>query len=117
MNTYRGALAQLVEALDVAISRIPKVCFIVVFLFSPCTLWGQSTDASIGRRVTDPSKAIVADAKVATIKVGTNFRYQAATNESGEYAAPNLPPGAYRLEVAKEGPISSRQRSLNPLGL
>ena len=43
------------------------------------------------------------DAKVAAFNTGTNFRYEAATNNSGEFYLTNLPPGSYRLEVEKTG--------------
>jgi hypothetical protein len=66
-------------------------------------LRAQSTNASLSGRVTDPSKAVVAGAKVAAINVGTNVRYEGATNGSGEYYLTNLPPGDFRLEIEKTG--------------
>ena len=54
-------------------------------------------------RVTDPSKAVIAEAKVAAVSLGMNFRYEAATNGAGEYALANLLPGTYRIEVEKSG--------------
>jgi hypothetical protein len=46
-------------------------------------LRGQSTDASLTGRVTDLSKATVAEAKVAAMNTGTNFHYEATTSSSG----------------------------------
>ena len=63
----------------------------------------QSTNASLSGRISDPTKARIAGAKVAAISVGTNVRYEAATNSAGEYALANLPSGAYRIEVEKTG--------------
>jgi hypothetical protein len=63
----------------------------------------QSTSASLTGVVTDPQKAIVVDAKVAVINVGTNESYSGATNGRGEYFVTNLPPGSYRIEVEKTG--------------
>src|SRR5580698_8147958 len=70
-----------------------------------CTdvLRAQSTNASITGRVTDPSKALIAGAKAAAVSSGTSFRYEAATNGSGEYYLTNLPPGPYRIEIEKTG--------------
>jgi hypothetical protein len=70
-----------------------------------CTgvLRAQSTNASITGRVTDPSKALIVGAKVAAVNAGTNFRYEAVTNGSGEYYLTNLPPGSYRIEIEKTG--------------
>ena len=66
-------------------------------------LWAQSTNASLAGSVTDPSQARIANAKVAAISAGTNALYNTATNASGEYSLPNLPPGPYRLEIEKPG--------------
>jgi hypothetical protein len=70
-----------------------------------CTgvLPAQSTNASITGRVTDPSKALVVGAKVAAINSDTNFRYEGATNGSGEYYITNLLPGNYRIQIEKTG--------------
>jgi hypothetical protein len=61
----------------------------------------QTTNGSITGRVTDPSKATVAEAKVVDLNLGTNFRYESTTNAAGEYTLTNLPPGTYRIEVEK----------------
>src|SRR5262245_6111188 len=63
----------------------------------------QSTNASLTGRITDPSKALIVDAKVAAISADTNVRYETMTNGSGEYYLANLPPGPYRLEIEKSG--------------
>ena len=74
----------------------------VLFLFASL-LRAQSTSASLTGRITDPSKAPIADAKVAAVSEGTNVRYEATTNSSGEYYLTNLPPSTYRIEVEKTG--------------
>src|SRR6202522_2203372 len=63
----------------------------------------QSIGASITGGVTDPSKAVVADAKVTAISVATGVLYTGSTNGSGDYYVTNLPPGTYRIEVEKTG--------------
>src|SRR5690242_19774099 len=73
-------------------------------------LRAQSTNASVSGRVTDPSKAVIADAKVAAINAGTNVRYEGATNDTGEYYLTNLPPGSYRIEIEK----TSFQKLIKP---
>ncbi len=82
-----------------------KVAVLVILLLASCggVLRAQSTNASITGRVTDPSKAVIADAKVAVISVDTNVRYEGATNGSGEYYLTNLPPRSYRIEIEKTG--------------
>jgi|ERR1700683_4363570 hypothetical protein len=82
--------------------RVPAL--LLLFLYSyPAVLRAQSTNASITGRVTDPSKAVIVDAKVAAINGGTNARYEGATNGSGEYYLTNLAPGGYRIEIEKTG--------------
>jgi hypothetical protein len=46
---------------------------------------------------------VITDAQIAAVSAGTNIRYEAVTNGSGEYYLANLPPGTYRLEVEKSG--------------
>jgi len=82
--------------------RVRAVLLLFLSSFSP-VLRAQSTNASITGRVTDPSKALIVGAKVAAISAGTNFRYETATNGSGEYYLTNLPPGDYRIEIEKTG--------------
>jgi hypothetical protein len=84
------------------VRRIPALAFLVLVSFSP-VLRAQSTNASLTGRITDPSKAVIADAKVAAINVGTNLSYETATNSSGEYSLTNLPPDFYRIEIQKTG--------------
>src|ERR1700688_623998 len=83
--------------------RIVPVLLLVFFSSYPAVLRAQSTNGSISGRVTDPSKAVIADAKVAAINLGTNVRNEGATNDSGEYYLTNLPPGTYGIEIEKTG--------------
>ena len=82
--------------------RIPAVAFLLLVSLAP-VLRAQSTNASLTGRVSDPSKALIIDAKVAAISNGTNVRYETTTNGSGEYHLANLSPGPYRIEIEKSG--------------
>ena len=53
--------------------RVPLLLFLF-FSSYPAALHAQSTNGSIAGRVTDPSKAAIADAKVAGINTGTNVQ-------------------------------------------
>ena len=83
--------------------RVPAFVVSFFFLSLPSVLCAQSTNASLTGRITDPSKAVIADAKVAAISADTKARYQTTTNASGEYYLTNLSPGSYSLEVEKAG--------------
>jgi len=82
------------------VHRISASALLVVFA---ALLGAQSTSASLSGHITDPSNALIADAKVAAIGTGTNVRYQTLTRGSGDYYLANLPPGTYRLELEKPG--------------
>ncbi len=79
------------------------ICLALGIAVCAPVLRAQSTNASITGRVNDPSRAVIVDAKVAAISASTNFRYETATNDSGEYYLTNLPPGNYRIETEKAG--------------
>lgn len=85
-----------------SMGRVPALT--VLLLASSTTIFSaQSTSASLSGRITDPSKALVADVKVVVISANTNVRYDATTNGAGEYHLTNLPPGAYQIEIEKPG--------------
>jgi len=70
--------------------------------FSP-VLGAQSTNAGLSGRVTDPSNALIAGAKIAAISASTNASYATLTDGSGEYYLATLPPDIYRIEIEKPG--------------
>src|SRR6201993_794326 len=72
-------------------------------LTSAISLHAQSTNASLTGRVTDPTRAVIAEAKVIVINTGTGVRYEGITNQTGSYYVTDLPPGGYRIEVEKIG--------------
>ena len=65
-----------------------------------------STQTYLGRilgTVTDKSNAIVAKAKVSIVNIGTSATRDLETNDAGEYVAPNLAPGEYKVTVDAPG--------------
>jgi hypothetical protein len=82
--------------------RVPLLLLLFFSSYSS-VLRAQSSNGSIAGHVTDPSKAIIVDAKVAAINVGTNVGSEGGTNDSGEYYLRNLTPGNYRIEIEKTG--------------
>ena len=84
---------------------MPRVIGLAAMFSLSCALWlhAQSTNASLTGRITDPGKAVIADAKVIVINTGTGIRYGGITNQTGSYYVTDLPPGTYRIEVEKIG--------------
>lgn len=82
--------------------RVPVLAGLLFVLSTP-VVRGQSINASLTGRVSDPQKALIVNAKVAAISADTNVRTETTTNGSGEYYLTNLPPNAYRIEVEKVG--------------
>jgi Carboxypeptidase regulatory-like domain len=66
-------------------------------------LAAQSPNGTINGLVLDPSNRVIAAADILVINDATGAKYSGKTNEDGIYVLPNLPPGAYRLQVSKVG--------------
>src|SRR6185503_13861510 len=81
--------------------RVLMLAFLLVSFTA--VVRAQSTNASLTGRITDPTKALIGDARVVAISNSTNVRYETTTNGSGEYYLANLPPGLYRIEIEKTG--------------
>lgn len=67
------------------------------------TAQAQSTFASLTGNVVDASGAAVPNVKLEATKIETNFRYEAVSNNEGQYTLPNLPEGTYRLRASSQG--------------
>jgi hypothetical protein len=83
--------------------RLPSIASLLLFLSVCPAVETQSTSASLAGRVTDPSKAVIAGAKIAAINSNTEAEFDATSDGSGLYDLPDIPPGPYRLEVEKPG--------------
>src|SRR5207302_11059227 len=83
---------------------IRKTSLALLFVLTLSTVVAAQT--YLGRilgTVTDKSNAIVTKAKVSVVNVGTSATRELETNESGEYVAPNLAPGEYKVTVDATG--------------
>ena len=66
------------------------------------TTWGQST-ASLSGTVTDPSGAVVPNARVTVHSIGTGADRVIETDAAGIYVVPSLIPGDYRVQATAAG--------------
>lgn len=79
------------------------VSAILLVLASSSSLYGQSERARIIGTVTDPQGAVVPGATVIVTNAATGVASKATTNQDGQYQAPELPIGAYKVKVARQG--------------
>src|ERR1700680_929543 len=85
--------------------------FVIVILFltflSPLgvlpSLGQTASTGALTGSITDPSGGVVAEAIVRVINVGTGDSSEFISQRSGNYVAPLLLPGKYRIEASKTG--------------
>ena len=80
---------------------LKPICGVVFIALTP--LWGQEARGTLLGRVTDPSNAAIAGAKVVATNADTGVRATSNTNESGDYLLPFLIPGPYSISVEAQG--------------
>ncbi len=75
-----------------------------LLLVGAISLRAQTAETGeIAGTVSDPSKAVVPQAKVTVTNGGTGFSREVLTNPSGGYSATLLPPGNYQVTVEAAG--------------
>ena len=80
--------------------RITAFAFLLVL---PPTALAQTNKADLVGTVTDSNGAAVSGATVTITKVDTNAVRTVTTGDSGEYQAPSLDIGSYKVTVTKQG--------------
>jgi hypothetical protein len=68
--------------------------------------------ATLTGRVTDPSGAIVLEAKVVVRSLDTGITATTETTSEGYYTLPSLVPGRYELSITKDGFVPVRQTGI-----
>src|SRR5262245_2290560 len=63
----------------------------------------QTDRAAISGTVTDPSGAVVPDARIEVVSATTGLHRETTTAITGTYEIPGLPIGTYKLTIKKEG--------------
>lgn len=76
---------------------------VLVLLACGVQLWAQSERARIIGTVTDPQGAVVPEATVIVTNVATGVATKTSTDQQGQYQAPELPIGAYKVKVSHPG--------------
>ena len=85
--------------------KVWQVCIVASLLvFGACaTAFAQYDTGSIVGIVSDKSGAVIAGADVKITNTKTNRVLEVKTGSTGEYAAPDLPTGPYKVEVEQAG--------------
>ncbi len=79
------------------------LCALVLILACAAGLYAQVSTASLTGLVTDPSGAVVADARVTAKNKATNVEQTTSSDASGWYTFPTLLIGTYEVRAEKEG--------------
>jgi hypothetical protein len=85
---------------------------VLLAAFSISVTLAQVDTGGISGVVSDSSGAVIPGVQVQIVQENTNVRTDLATNASGFYAAPSLRPGAYRIQVTKEGFRAERRTGI-----
>ncbi len=85
-------------------SQIQISCLaLIILLFTPALLFGQTEKGAIVGAVTDSTGAVVQGAAVMITNLGTNTSQTVTTNAEGLYEAPFLVPASYTVSVTAPG--------------
>ncbi len=79
--------------------RYRQFIFALVGLLCLATAWAQTPTGSIEGVITDPSGAVVPNAKVTVTETATGRVIPFTTNEIGAFVARNLLPASYTVKV------------------
>ena len=90
-------------ALGVSMNFRKTLYFIVASLLLSVSAFAQFTSGVIVGTVYDQTGAVVPDATIEASNLATGASAKAVSTSSGQYRIPNLPVGAYRLEVSAQG--------------
>jgi hypothetical protein len=74
--------------------------------------WAQNTTGTITGRTTDPTGAVVPNAKVTITNTGTGAARSITTDNSGDYTATLLLPGTYTVSISAAGFKTEEKRGV-----
>jgi hypothetical protein len=84
-----------------------------LLVLSVAVAYSQAVNGTLLGNVTDASGAVVVNAKVTITEQNTNIIHSMATNESGNYAFGDLPPGRYQVVVEQAGFKKESRRDID----
>ncbi|MFY9741951.1 MAG: carboxypeptidase-like regulatory domain-containing protein, partial [Candidatus Sulfotelmatobacter sp.] len=93
-------------------ARWIAVCLSVLLLVAPTFLSAQGASGRIVGRLSDPSGAVLAHAKVTLTNQATAISRVALTNDSGDYSFVDVAPGQYSVQFELTGFKTNVQKSV-----
>lgn len=85
------------------LGRFFKVAALLSLFLAVCSVHAQEARASIGGLVTDPNKAVIANAKITVTSVETGVTQTTVTDKAGVWMVQFLDPGHYSFRVDAPG--------------
>ena len=76
---------------------------VLALVFALISAQGQTFRGAINGTVTDPSGAVIANAKVVATDVGTNIAHNSVSTNAGEFSFQDIPTGKYTVAVSAAG--------------
>jgi hypothetical protein len=101
--TSAGQTSKKLEEVQEMRSLRLTVCFAVLLMFAGKLFPQGGATGTILGTVTDATGAIVPNAKVTVTNTGTNVETRVTTSSGGDYNAPSLNPGSYKVTVEAPG--------------
>lgn len=83
--------------------RHPTLICVMAILMGAGSLCAQVDRGTLAGTVTDATAASIPGATVSVVNVATGVKFQTTTNAKGEFVAPDLNPGQYRVIVSHPG--------------
>ena len=80
-----------------------SIYVVLAILLFAASVFAQSPNGTISGTVFDPAGKVIVGAEITVVNDATRVQSYTKTNNDGLYVLPNLPPGSYRLQVAKPG--------------
>lgn len=84
-------------------SKLCRIVLVLLPLVLTTAAYSQSIYATISGTVTDPSGAVVPEARITVTRLETNITSTTTSNTAGNYILPPLPEGTYTLKAEAPG--------------
>ena len=83
-------------------SHSPHILLALSLVLCSASAWAQTQLATVFGTVTDPTGAVIAEAKVTVSSTSTGLKRVGLTDTKGQYHVAGLPPGMYTVRAGKD---------------